>query len=165
MSARYGKHFADMWAGQPVQAVKSVWASDLADYTGEELKRGLEACKSSRFPPTLPEFAMLCRPSMDYEAAFTEAVREMQNRRSGRPESWSKPAVYWAAVALGNDLMAYPYAPLRVRWKSALDAAFAEGRNTIPDAAVALPSPGRVMINKDDAHKRIQELASKLSLR
>lgn len=164
MSARYGKHFADMWAGQPVQSVKSVWASDLADYTGEELRRGLDACKSHKFPPTLPEFAMLCRPSLDYEAAFTEAVREMQNRRSGRPESWSNPCVYWAAVALGNDLMAYPYQPIKARWKSALDASFAEGRNTIPAPAVALPAPNKTAINRDEAHRRIQELAGKLRL-
>ncbi len=59
-SVLYGKHWADMWAGIPIDQVKAAWAHELARFSNEQLGAGLKAV--GKFPPTLPEFVALCKP-------------------------------------------------------------------------------------------------------
>ena len=150
MLHHYGKRFLDQWANVEPDALKAHWAQQLATLNELELKRGLQRLDQCTWPPTLPEFRQLCRAAQDYEAAFYEAVREMHRRRNGLDE-WSEPAVFWAAVRMGNDLGARPYEQLRNRWREAVDSALADVRsgklaNEVPPyrPALGLPEPGAV---------------------
>lgn len=149
LSGMYGSKFADLWRGCDLQSVKAIWAEDLAEFTTAELKRGLDACRTRVFPPTLPEFMNLCRPPLDYEQGFLHAVEQLRKRETNQ-DVWKSPAVYWAAVRVGNDLFAQPYAAMKSRWIAALDEAIAQVKSgelpaTVPLRREALPPPGRTM--------------------
>jgi hypothetical protein len=134
MSASYGTLFADRWRGMNLGEVKAAWASKLADLTPAELKRGLNSLGG--FPPTLPEFALLCRPKPNPESAHAEACRLI-----GRLDGWSDCSVFWAAREIGyHDLKAMPYRDIRGRWIDALERAWLD-RKPIPEAK---PVAGRI---------------------
>lgn len=164
----YGDRFRKSFNSEAsVKNWKDAWAEGLSNehVTFAEVRAGLaNILKTCDWPPTLPEFLKACRPSADYEASFLEAVNGMQARRHGRPFAWSTPSVYWAAVAIGGDLSAYPYSTLKSRWRNAIDEAVRQGRQDIPTPAEALPAPGKCVINREEAHRRIMELANKLRL-
>lgn len=79
-AAMYGKHWFDQWASTPVEAVKAVWAEDLAFASGEQVRRALDHCKTNnKFPPTCPEFAGLCKafsPALDRSHQLEDLRRE-----------------------------------------------------------------------------------------
>lgn len=157
----YGARFADMWRGTAPEAMKRVWSDALAEFSRDEIGRGVAACMSRDWPPTLPEFLKLCRPALDYERAFLEAVEQMTRRASGA-DVWSSPAVYWAAAAIGTDLHAFTYQQIAKRWQAALDKAvqrIAAGElpHEIPPRLEALPAPGESTVPPDVARKRIRE--------
>jgi hypothetical protein len=61
-SGMYGKHWADLWQGIPMEQIKAVWAEDLAGCSAEQIRHALDHCKTHlKFPPTCPEFVSLCR--------------------------------------------------------------------------------------------------------
>ena len=65
----YGKHWLELWAGVPMEAVKATWAEDLGGISGEQIRRALDHRKThSTFPPTCPEFVALCRQFRDTPA-------------------------------------------------------------------------------------------------
>lgn len=167
LSAYYGARFADMWRGCDLEGVKQVWATELGDCTREEIARGVAACRTRDWPPTLPEFLKLCRPAIDYERAFLEAIDQMRKREHGE-DVWSSPAVFWAACKLGGDLRAHPYQAIKGRWHAALDDAI-DGVRTgklpteIPQRAVALPAPGQTFIPPEVARERLAELRDSLA--
>ena len=107
-----------------------------------EMGRGVESCKSCKWPPTLPEFLLLCRPPVNYERAFLEAMDQMARRDANGSDTWSSPAVFWALGALGPDVKAVPYHRLAARWEYALDVALADvaaGRlGAVPARPVAI---------------------------
>lgn len=147
MLTYYGKRFVDQWADAPPELLKKRWAEGLATYSVDEIKRGLMRLDQCTWPPTLPEFKQLCRAVQDYEAAFYEAVRESVRRRDAL-DTWSDPAIFWAAVRMGHDLHLRPYEALRGRWREALDSALTDihtGRlhNAVPPARPThgLPPP------------------------
>lgn len=101
------------------------WGEELDDrgVTFDEVKRGLNHCiELYDWPPSFPEFLKACRPSLDYEQAFYEAVEQMHRRKEGK-DRWSNPAIYWAAVKLGGDIMGAVYVNVKSRWKATLDEA------------------------------------------
>ncbi len=160
----YGSKFADLWKGTDLAMVKQVWAETLAGYTPEEIKRGIDACLSRPFPPTLPEFLMLCRPPLNYEAAHTEAVEQMRKREFGE-DVWTSPAVYWAAARIGNDIRAQAYEQIKGRWHAELDKAIADvkaGRlpGEVPKKAVALPAPGETT----PPPEKVKEMLAKMRI-
>lgn len=109
------EHQVDLW--------KECWAEELdeLEVTFDEVKQGLKRClELYDWPPSFPEFLKACRPALDYEACFYEAVEQMRFRADGK-DKWSSPAVYWAAVKLGNDMSSDIYLNLKKRWKTALD--------------------------------------------
>jgi hypothetical protein len=62
LAAMYGKAWFDTWADVPMADVKDAWASGLASFSPYRIKGALEAClQTCRFPPSLPEFAILCQ--------------------------------------------------------------------------------------------------------
>lgn len=166
---RFGNAFAAKWQTGRIGAggidegilnAKKVWADDLAGYTPEEITRGLQTRYG--FPPSVDEFMKACRPTLDYELAFDEAAEQMTLRKTGK-DRWANPALYWAAVKLGNDLTNYPYQSIKGRWKAALDKATDEVRNgdlsmEIPPRVKALPAPGKTTVSIEEAKKRFAEI-------
>ena len=167
LGAMYGKHFADMWTGQRLEDVKAIWADELADMTQDEVARGVASCRTRNWPPTLPEFIKLCRPALDYERAFAEAVQQLQRRKTGEDE-WSNPAVYWASVSVGtHDMTGMSYPALRARWAEAMDKAVDRIRKgelpaTVPERLEELPAPGKTTISKEEAQRRMAEVRKQL---
>lgn len=129
--ALYGASFTRQWGMVDGDTMLRTWARELAGFSHAEISRGLEACKLREFPPTVPEFVKLCRPSLEPAVAFAEAAR-LWPGRSG----YSNPAVYWAAMALGDDIRKFPYNHLRGRWLEAYSRA--------QDNAQPMPAPDPV---------------------
>ncbi len=167
MEDRYGALWADRYGAFPRARVMRSWAEDLADMSRDELTRGVAACRDRKFPPTLPEFRELCRPALDYERAFIEAVEQMRKRETGG-DNWSIAAVYWAAVKLGSDLSDYPYPSIKGRWMAALDEAI-EGIRTgklpaaVPQRREALPAPGQCSVPPEVAKQRLEGIRDMLA--
>ena len=95
------------------------------------------------WPPSLTEFLRACRPYLEPDVAYFEAVRGMQARERGERGEWSHSAIWHAAVAVGRfDLLHQAYQQMEGRWKKALNAQLALGAwPDIPDPAPALPAP------------------------
>ena len=130
---------------------KQAWGEELHErgVTMLEVKAGLDNCikKYKDWPPNFPQFLECCRPEIDYEAAFLEAVEQMRLRGSGK-DKWSHCAVYCAAVKLGNDINNFPYQSIKTRWKAAIDDSMAkiesgELPSSVPPRLEALPAPGK----------------------
>ncbi len=143
---RMGDQWASRYGAVPRARMVKTWAEDLADLTREELARGVAACRDLTFPPSMGEFRALCRPPIDYQAAYIEAVEQMRKRDSGC-DQWSNPAIFWAAAKIGHDLRTMPYTAIKTRWAVELDNAINDVRNedlptTIPKPVIALPAPG-----------------------
>lgn len=72
---RYGTLWADRYKGLGLSPdeIAEEWATELAGFSPEEIKRGLDASRSKTFPPTLPEFLSLCRPAAMVRPSADEA--------------------------------------------------------------------------------------------
>lgn len=153
----YGNKFLDVWRNLDIDSVKQAWAEDLAGFTAEELKRGIAACKMEEWPPTLPQFMNLCRPASEPKAAWAEACEQMRIRLKGQGgDKWSRPQVYWAAVAIGQfDLNQLTWEQIRARWEKALTDAKSD---PIPEYRAALPQPGQATTTREEAAKRLGEI-------
>jgi len=161
MEERYGAKWIDSLGGIARERVKRAWREDLIGFTPGEIKRGLNACRSRTWPPTGPEFLQLCRPLNDPRADWTEACEQMALRLRGGGDVWSRPQVYWAAVAIGaHDLHTLAYDQCKARWQRALDNARGDA---IPALAAALPAPGAQSVPRDEARRRSSELAGKVA--
>lgn len=161
MSGLYGARFADAWRGADPERVKRVWSEELAGYSGEEIGRGVQALRSRDWPPTLPEFAKLCRPPSDPRTDWSEACEQMRIRLQGRGEDrWSRPQVYWAAVAVGAyDLNALAWEQIRGRWERALTDARTD---PIPEYRAQLPAPGAQTVTRVEAASRMSALRARV---
>ena len=129
MKFTYGSKFVDQWRDVDAEKLKQAWAEELAGYTGFEIKRGLDTCKTKAptFPPTLFEFLAMCRPALTAEPAYYEAVEQIQRRASGN-DVWSHPAIFWAAAKIGShDLREKPWATIKGRWSAVFDETLAAG--------------------------------------
>lgn len=159
MENRYLAKWFDAFGGIPPDRVKAQWARELADFAPQEIKRGLEADKP--WPPTLPEFKLLCRPVRDPKTEWIEAVEQYRIRIEGEGRDvWSRPQVYWAAVTVGNhDLQSLAWDQIKVRWERALGQA---SDKPVPAYLVALPEPGRQTVTREDGAKRAAQLAASI---
>ena len=161
MEDRYGAKWIDSLGGIPRERVKRAWREDLIGYTPGEIKRGLNACRSRTWPPTLPEFLLLCKPLNDPRADWAEACEQMALRLRDGSDIWSRPQVYWAAVAIGaHDLHTLAYDQCKARWQRALDNAKSA---PIPPVLAALPEPGEQSVPREEARRRTAELAQKVA--
>ncbi|MBK9497342.1 MAG: hypothetical protein IPO08_23040 [Xanthomonadales bacterium] len=115
------------------------------------------------FPPTLPEFLMLCRPPIDAETAFREACQQMVRRETGG-DRWSHPAIFWAAATIGSfDLRNGSWSGLGKRWSSIFSAELAKGAwADIPPRLEALPAPGKTSVSPEVAKQRIADASRKV---
>lgn len=159
MLLEYGKKFGDQWAQTDMDKLIAHWSTELAGYSGEELKRGVDALAGRDWPPTLPEFKKLCRRPLDAVVAYYEAVAGVQTRAAGEYGKWSHPAIYWAAMPLAFDLGSQTYSQIKPRWEAALFEQMDKGEwPEIPQPMVALPAPGKAKTSREEAAKRLREL-------
>lgn len=125
MKLEYGQKFVGQWGGLDESQISDYWASELSRFSVDEIRRGISAMKASQWPPTLPEFRIMCRPCLDYQKAHHEAVKGVSARHRGEDFEWSHPAVYWAAVTMAYDLKLLPYAQIKSRWDNEISEQFA----------------------------------------
>jgi hypothetical protein len=158
----YGTRFSQAWEGIDKAQLAQAWAEELAGFTGDELATGLAACKARPWPPTLPEFIVLCRPWLDHETAFRAAVAGMQARRTGQMGQWPHPAVFWAAVEIGShDMLNQSWQTLRSRWAAALDVQMGrQAWDAIPAPAPMLTGPGSRPASREQIDASIQAMAT-----
>ena len=82
---RMGRIYGHRWASQYGAADDGTWAAALADLAEDELFAGLRACALSGdgWPPTLPEFRALCRPTRrEHAAAYRTAPPAIERKLS-----------------------------------------------------------------------------------
>lgn len=163
----YGKRYTDLWAATKPEAWLAYWSEQLAGYTAAEIKRGMDALDAREWPPTLPEFKRLCRPPLDPQAAFYEALDGVQARERGERGNWSNPAIFWAAVKVGaHDIKSNGYAQIQKRWETALQAILEAGSYPpIPDPALSLPAPGKAVLSRESEARLMAELGASGILR
>jgi len=148
---------------------RDVWAEAFVDeeITLAEIKAGLTACLTKfSWPPSLPEFLSVCRPDskpQSPEVLFHRAVREMEKRRAFKEQDWPSRGVFWAAAALGDDLLNVPYKALAARWEALL-MEFDKGSVDIPmvDKSRALPAKTAAE-SRSDAKEKIRVLKDLLT--
>lgn len=158
--ALYGAQFLRQWEGIDKAELALAWAEELSGYTGDEIARGLAACKAKPFPPTLPEFLLLCRPTLNPEAAYHEAVAGMVARNGGERGEWSHPGIYWAAVRItSHDLLSIGWQAIRGRWEAALRDVMAKGKwDPVPEPVAALPAPGKASLSREQQRQAMEKV-------
>ncbi len=122
---------------------------------------GIKNCRRMfDWPPSLPEFLRACRPHLEADVAFFEAVRGMQARAKGGVGTWSHPAIFYAAIAVGQyDMMNQAYQQLENRWNKALASQLALGTwADIPAPTLALPSPADSKEVRAEVQKKVRDL-------
>ena len=161
MTFAYGVKFSDQWRGVDAEGLKRHWATELGKYTPEQLKAGVEKLKNRDWPPTLPEFERMCRPSIDSLIAYYQAVAGVQARAKGEMGNWSHPAIFWAAVPMSFDLGNLTYSQIKGRWEVALAEQMDRGEwETVPQPMLALPAPGKSELSRENAAKMLNEIGT-----
>lgn len=157
MVSLYGHKFLDMWRDVNLQGVKETWAQELGKLSRDEIACGANALMAQEWPPTLPQFIKLCKPSVDAVAAYYEAVNGVVAREHGNVGEWSHPAIFWASVKVGAfDLKHQTYSQIKTRWESALSEEMAKNAwSAIPEPMIALPAP--TPASKEVAERYIAE--------
>lgn len=160
MQALYGRKFAELWEGIEPARLAEVWAQEIADYTAEEIQHGLASCRGRTFPPTLPEFLGLCRPTLNPETVYHEAVAGMSARSRGVIGQWSHPGVFWAAQRVGAyDLLNMGWQAIRGRWEYALRDVMAQGKwEPIPPPRQRLAAPGGTVSTREESLAFLREI-------
>lgn len=160
MTLLYGSRFGQQWAGLTPREIKAAWNQRLANFTPAEIRRGLDACAALDWPPSLPEFMRLCRPALNAEAAYHEAVAGMVARSRGERGDWSHPGIYWAAVRVtSHDLLSVGWQAIRGRWEAALRDVMAKGQwAAVPDPAPALPAPGKSLLTPEQQREAMGQV-------
>ncbi len=169
--ARLSAMYSNRWASAfPSQASIDAWSETWADALAEEgitphmAAEGVRTCRRRHdWPPSLPEFLKACRPPIDYEAAFEEAVVQMRARDTG-DDKWTHPAIYWAALDFGPwELRQASWATAKTKWARILDRFLADQNlPPVPARLVALPSPGKTHPDQEKVRSMIEQLRQKL---
>lgn len=137
---------ASFAGGEAIANWRSAWAEAFAaqDISFDEVGRALAAClREFDWPPSLPEFMRVCRPRVDAQAAWAEAVRSLGVRYTVGGDTWSHPAIFWAAVDVGSfDVMNQSWKLIESRWRRALERRLSMRCDPVPPMAMALPPPG-----------------------
>lgn len=120
MAAMYGEKFVRQWEKTNPDAMRDMWAESLGHFHGEQIKWALlHLVQNNPFPPTLPEFAMLCRqaprpevpalpaPVVPPEVARARAVEleDAAKRIAKKPQDFRK----WARDIMANPNAFPPY--------------------------------------------------------
>lgn len=159
MEMSYGAKFTNSWGGVDPHKMRLFWAKELGCLTPEQLKTGVEAMKRSEWPPTLPEFVSLCNPPTNYSEALYEAIEQIQRRDEGR-DTWSNPAIYWAAIKIGSfDLRNLTHRDLLKRFTDAMEKVLAQDAiEPVPPRHVSLPAPGQGIASKEKVEAEVAKI-------
>lgn len=160
LSAQLGNKMADLYSGADPQDVKNEWGTGLTGFKPSEIKRGLKACQTRIFAPTLGEFLRLCRPALDPELAWLEAAEGVKARNAGAIGEWSHPAVYRAAVAMAFELASSGYKQCHKTWGWRLEREFAAGwGEPVPPPALRIEcEPAKRAAPSAEQRQKIAEL-------
>jgi hypothetical protein len=160
MQSLYGNKFIDMWRDTNIDLVKHLWGEEMGKLSAEDLRRGYSSLMARDWPPTLPEFVKLCKPSIDPTVAYYEALNGIQSRERGEVGTWSHPAIFWAAVVVSaHDLKHQSYSQVKARWEKALRDEFEKGEwAAVPEPLIALPEPGKSFLSREKATQMVEEL-------
>lgn len=140
LQAQLGAKLADLYAGVKPEDVRQEWAAALGGYRNEEIIRGLDACRTRAFAPNLGEFLNLCRPALDPEIAWMEAVEGLKARAGGERGDWSHPAVFRAAQSFAFELRGKSFKECKKSWTFVLQREFSRGWiSEVPDAPLQIP--------------------------
>lgn len=154
---------------QAIENWRLAWSEGFAEegLTPAEIKAGIVACRRMfDWPPSFPEFVKACRPALDYERAYLEAVDQLRARDAGA-DKWSSAALFWAATGMSWEIRATPYNAIKTRWRAALDQAVADVRSgklpaEIPPKREALPAPQQATVTQEQGKKRVAEAMAAL---
>ncbi len=63
LAKSYGSKFLDMWAGLDQQELREHWSETLGGFADkpDAIRTALKNCEEREWPPTLPEFLLMCR--------------------------------------------------------------------------------------------------------
>ncbi len=162
---RMSEIYGHKWASQNGSQPSDTWAVALADVTVEQIAGAFRLLLRDlpEWPPTLPEFVKMCRPSPEAlglppaRDAFQEAARNA-HPSCAVDAVWSHPAVYHAARQVG--LYRIRTASADAVWKEFEHAyavtvrAVIEGKD-LPDVPKALPAQISRPTEQAEALKRI----------
>ena len=106
MLAIYGQKFRSQWADVPAESMRETWAVALGRFDGERIKWALDQMIATcPWPPTLPEFAALCRqaprdepvklPAPDVPPSVIEA-RQAEAQAIAARVAGNVPSKAWA---------------------------------------------------------------------
>lgn len=158
MLLTYGKKFTDQWGGADPDKLIKFWCAGLAGYAGSEIKRGLSGLDVREWPPTLPEFKKMCRPSIDPLVAYYEALNGLQERLKGDVGTWSHPAIFHASKGLQFDLLNQTYSQIKTRWENALADQLQKGQWDEITKPVLMIATSTTQASKDEAVKALAKI-------
>jgi hypothetical protein len=145
---KWSSHFT---SPQLIADWKKAWSNALIaeGITPRLALEGVERCRTEypTWPPSEGQFIALCKPPMDYELAFRDAVRELRKRLLNDPDKqphWPIPALYWATVDFGQGAMIEAiYGQVAARWKKLLDKRLQGDCPDVPKYVPQLAAPVR----------------------
>jgi hypothetical protein len=160
-----GKWRAAFSSDSSIKNWRDAWAEAIIEegLTPNEIKKGIKECrKLYDWPPSFTEFLKACKPSIDYETAYYEAVKQLQNRKQGT-DKWTDSAIFWAASRMSTDINSQPFINIKSRWRTTIDEIrkeITEGKtpNHIPEKKNELPAPGKTTVSKEESKKRFAEI-------
>lgn len=76
MARMWGNTFLDKWPQDDLEGVKAEWGKGLRKLSPTELKSGVDALLTLKFPPSLPEFYGLCKQMRLHEMPRAEALTD-----------------------------------------------------------------------------------------
>lgn len=150
-----------MFSNAKMDDVKRVWGQQMYLLTKDELCRGVAALMSREWPASLPEFIKLCKPPIDAEVAYYEALEQGLAREEGRQNTWSSPAIFWAWRTIGGfEFRSQSFVNLKGRWSKILGEEVAKGTwPPIPETALQL---GVNMKSTDISARGVAELEKEI---
>lgn len=176
-AAMYGTKFTKLWDGVPRDDIVNTWAEMLADLDKNDLATGLKNCINQPYPPTLPEFRILCLPKYEPERVFNFALNLSQQRANNfsktkqMPSDWVIPncdlpanAIYWAIMRLDFSYKSKQYKEFSSVWVSLLDECVKTRKTLpeIPEHILSLSVNHNDKMDKDVAKKHLDSLKALL---
>lgn len=76
MTRMWGNTFLDKWRDVDLEGVMQEWGRGLRKLSGAELKAGVDALMTLKFPPSLPEFYGLCKQMRLHEMPRADALTD-----------------------------------------------------------------------------------------
>lgn len=173
LAAMYGNKFTKMWDGIPRQEQIETWAEMLADMDKNDLATGLKNCINSPYPPTLPEFRLLCLPKYEPERVFNFARELYQKRYAGyvgytqKQDEWAMESsqlapniIYHAISKLDSIYLNANYKDFKSVWISILDESVKNRKslNEIPDYTHHIANNKTGVMDKEVAKAHLERL-------